>query len=445
MFRKEKQFIKRVSALRLTQKEKAYIRNEIFSYMQENPVRAENASVRGFGNPKRNFLWKFFGTVYRPAFAGAIMICILVFGVSFSYAAENALPGDALYPVKIYINENIRTALAVTAQAQAGWGIRQAERRLEEAEKLASEGRLSAQASAEISTSFQAHTAQIHKNIEQFKSKGQINDAAEISSNLEASLFAHKKILSELNKEENKKDKKNNENEDEKKETKDILQDIGMQAEETHEIRKKAEEKINAQIKNNSKISAQNRRRAAHNKIQEVRNFLSKWKNKLGAKVVLDAEIKLQEGERAIAEGDAKVQAGRSGEAFALYQKAHRIAQEAKLLLEARRSLNIDIRVNEEEDRGEEVVDDHDAKQEDTILQENDKQNSQKEKDKKNENDKENNTEDVKKIEGNVNASLKTQKEMREKLQEEARKRLEDMKKNVNKVGVGLEVEQKSE
>ena len=368
------------------------------------------------------------------------MICILVFGASFSYAAENALPGDALYPVKIHINENIRTALAVTPQAKAGWEIRQAERRLEEAEKLASEGRLSAQASAEISTSFQSRASQIHNNIEQFKSKGQINDAAEISSNLEASLSAHKKILSELNDEENKNDP------GETKETKNIIDNIDVKAEETHEIRASAEEKINAQIQNHFKVSAQNRRKAAQNKIQEVRNFLSKWKNKLGAKVVLDAEIKLQEGEKAIVEGDAKVQAQRSGEAFALYQKAHRIAQEAKLLLEARRSLNIDVWVNKKENGGKEGKDDQGNTQGDEALQENDKQdNSQRQEDKKNENNNDNKVEDIKNIEGNINASLKAQIEMRKKSQEEARKRLEDMKKNVNKEEEKLEVKDKND
>src|SRR3989338_8802878 len=252
MFRKEKQFIKRASMLRLTREEKVSLRNEIFSYMEENSARAQIASMRGFGALNRNSLRKFFGMFYRPAFAGAVMICILVFGVSFSYAAENALPGDALYPVKIYINENIRTAISVTPQAKAGWEIRQAERRLEEAEKLVSEGRLSVQASAEIAISFQSHAEQIHKNIEKFKSKGQINDAAEISSNLEASLSAHKKILSELNKEEKKDD------EDKEKEIKDILDDIGVKAEETHEIRTSAEEKINARAQNSFKTSAQN-------------------------------------------------------------------------------------------------------------------------------------------------------------------------------------------
>ena len=425
--------------LRLTREEKDSLRNEIFSYMEENPARAENASMRGFGASNRNSPWKFFGILYKPAFAGAVMICILVFGVSFSYAAENALPGDVLYPVKIYINENIRTAISVTPQAKAGWEIRQAERRLEEAEKLASEGRLSVQASAEIAASFQSHAEQIHKNIEQFKSKGQINDAAEISSNLEASLSAHKKILSELKKEEKKDDQ------DEKKETKDIFQDVSIQAKETHEIRASAEEKINARAQNSFKTSAQNRRKAAQNKIQEVRNFLSKWKNKLGAKVVIDAELKLQEGEKAIAEGDAKVLAGRSGEAFALYQKAHRIAQEAKLLLEARRSLNIDVRVNEKEDQDEENKDDQDNEQGDEVLQKNDKQdNNQKREDKKDGNDKESNTEDVKNIEGNTNTSLKTQIEMRKKLQEEARKRVEDMKKNVTKEEVEIKVAPRS-
>jgi len=58
-------------------------------------------------------------------------------GGGVSYAAEGAVPGDALYPIKVGINEEVRDIVALTPEAKADWESRLVERRLEEAEKLA--------------------------------------------------------------------------------------------------------------------------------------------------------------------------------------------------------------------------------------------------------------------------------------------------------------------
>lgn len=64
------------------------------------------------------------------------LLLLLIVGGGTGVVAEKALPGDVLYPVKIHVNENIQSALAVTAQGDAEVAIKQATRRLEEVEKL---------------------------------------------------------------------------------------------------------------------------------------------------------------------------------------------------------------------------------------------------------------------------------------------------------------------
>ena len=66
-----------------------------------------------------------------------ILILALMFGGGgVSYAAEGAVPGDVLYPIKVSVNEEARDLVTFSPEAKADWESRLVERRLEEAEKL---------------------------------------------------------------------------------------------------------------------------------------------------------------------------------------------------------------------------------------------------------------------------------------------------------------------
>lgn len=60
----------------------------------------------------------------------------------------------------------------------------------------------------------------------------------------------------------------------------------------------------------------------------------------------IEAEARLKVAEETIAEGKVKLEAKAYGEALALSQKAHRIAQEAKLLLQANKELKVEVKFN---------------------------------------------------------------------------------------------------
>lgn len=86
------------------------------------------------------------------------LVLVLTVGTGTSYAAEGALPGDALYPVKIHVNESVQGALALSDEAKVVWHAARVERRLAEAEALASEGRLTPAARVELETGLNAGT-----------------------------------------------------------------------------------------------------------------------------------------------------------------------------------------------------------------------------------------------------------------------------------------------
>jgi len=62
----------------------------------------------------------------------ATMILILASIMGTSFAAERALPGDALYGFKVGVNESVRGAFNFDAQDRAQWEITKIERRAQE-------------------------------------------------------------------------------------------------------------------------------------------------------------------------------------------------------------------------------------------------------------------------------------------------------------------------
>src|SRR3989344_2570438 len=85
------------------------------------------------------------------------LLLVLCVGGGVSFAAENTVPGDALYSVKTSVNENVRAAIAVSTEAEARWQAQAAQRRLAEAKELSARGELSADVEAELGAAFSEH------------------------------------------------------------------------------------------------------------------------------------------------------------------------------------------------------------------------------------------------------------------------------------------------
>ena len=81
----------------------------------------------------------------------AILLAVFV-SIGTSFAAQGALPGDMLYPVKTEVNENIRTAFTFGADAKANLQADLLEERLEEAQALHAQGRLTGDTAVAVSS-----------------------------------------------------------------------------------------------------------------------------------------------------------------------------------------------------------------------------------------------------------------------------------------------------
>ncbi len=87
----------------------------------------------------------------------APLAIVLLIGSGTSFAAEGALPGDTLYPVKVYVNEGVALSLARSSKAKAEAHAALAERRVAEAQALAAEGRLDATTTEALAVGLEAH------------------------------------------------------------------------------------------------------------------------------------------------------------------------------------------------------------------------------------------------------------------------------------------------
>lgn len=127
----------------------------------------------------------------------AAFLIIAVSGNSVVLAANEALPGDALYSLKVNISEPIRVALATGPVKKAEVQTMLVQARFEEAEVLAARGELSDEREQEIADRIDQHLSEVSKNVEEVQ-KTSPEEAEDANIAVEASMNAHAKILGTL-------------------------------------------------------------------------------------------------------------------------------------------------------------------------------------------------------------------------------------------------------
>jgi len=183
----------------LSDSERSQLRGAISAFMSEHPARAP-FDMRALDWAERSLahVSRFF-TAGRSRFALSAALVLLV-GSGTSYAAEAALPGQALYAVKIGINERISAVFAMSPASSARFEAQLVERRLEEAESLAALGKLTLQGREQIELNLSVATANFAAQIAKLatSSESDIATAANVQSDLEATLVAHAQVLAAI-------------------------------------------------------------------------------------------------------------------------------------------------------------------------------------------------------------------------------------------------------
>lgn len=167
MKRFSEQFNTKAKTIKLSVAEKRDLRERVVSYMEYHPLgNAPRTSVVSaeFSGPI-SFISK--AQFWQRAKLGAAFMLMLVVGVS--YAAEQAVPGDALYSIKVGVNEEFRSTMARSPYEKVVWETERLNRRISEARLLANEGRLTEEVEAQVAQAVKEHSDNARKEIANLK------------------------------------------------------------------------------------------------------------------------------------------------------------------------------------------------------------------------------------------------------------------------------------
>lgn len=339
-----KDIIRKVKSISLTRSEKESVKRRISAFMEAHPVRKEDESrllnkgqespsaYRPVRSPYAILL------TYKKKFMPIVLLIALLLGGGTSYAAERALPGETLYPVKVYVNEEIRDLLAVSDKSGAEIATWMAERRLKEVEKLLGEGKLTESTAVAMEARIEKHLASFEEKIAKIEAKGGARNGLEEAT--EALLSSHGKALGILRGGE--KDEK----------IMHALERLSETLEKNRErILREGDDHDNE--KGKGEEAASGKRISAERKIAEVERYLARKYPDLTS--TSTPTVLIAEAKALLAAGDVKAGEQKWEEAFDLYKRAGRKAEEAKHAAEIRRSTGIDI--SHDDDDGDEDSD----------------------------------------------------------------------------------------
>lgn len=326
------------------------------------------------------------------------LVIAIAAGSGTTLAAENSLPGDTLYPVKVNVTENVRSVLAFSNEAEAELAVELAERRIQEAEQLTAEGTLSSEAKTMLELNFDLHNRKLEKNIQELEEQGKADVAARLAAHYEATLNAHDRILVFLTTREN-------------VEAQNFAAKIRTHIAAAKNLRVEAEEKTGAQT--NAQSAAEGRLQATQNKIEQTERFMATKEDKVSAEAKTQAEANVADAKEVMAEGQAALEAGNYNEAFLKFQEAHRIAQESHVSINVSSRLGLPLiedknkEEENEDDKGEDDKDEEERDETDEDSDESEDQNTNEDEDSDNKDDDDEDNDDEDEGRVNIDTQIK--------------------------------------
>jgi len=159
MKRFSEQFNKKAGSVKLRAAERRELKDRLVSYIEYHPLptemKKEAAPTKVADMVSEPFVAVKINFSYLKAALGTMAVLAIVV---VPFVAENSLPGDVLYPVKVQFNEELRSSLSLSSYAKVEWETERLERRVAEARLLASEGKLTEEVEAEVAEAIKTHS-----------------------------------------------------------------------------------------------------------------------------------------------------------------------------------------------------------------------------------------------------------------------------------------------
>lgn len=320
--------------IKLKNDSKERIKSELYSFMQKNPVMGSLNTRHIKWNEKRSLNIRRILLNPMPI----VLIIALLLGGGTTFAAEQSLPGDVLYPVKVSVNEGVRGWFAVSDGAEARLNARLAERRLEEAEELASDDRLDDSTRSEVESRFRMHAEKIKEAVNNLDDDpDKRSEVFGISSDFEASLRAHEGIIFTLS----------NQKKGIGNDLTSILAAIRSETGAIQIINEDMEDRVVSigSIVSDEKMKdvAERKMKEAREKIAEVKKYIER---KYGANDTVereDVENKLKIAEDLFGDGVSYFDSGEYNMALVAFQKASNTAHRILIILMGEKKYQISV------------------------------------------------------------------------------------------------------
>lgn len=274
-------------------------------------------------------------TSYSPRpMSFIIAALILALSGGTAVAAEGSLPGDTLYPVKIHVNESVRTALALSAEADANWDVERAERRLEEAAELAARNTLNEATRTEIEMRLERHIQDAEDTIQSLNQGGS-SSGTEASTKLRAVLAAHEQVLRTI--------RNNTSDETTRTEIDRALTSLTEHLSTARHLEDETDDDSSNDAEHRSEQSTQSaadgQRTAAAAKIASVERAFAQLASTTATTTssYSIARTRITDAKNAFAAGDAAMSVGSTTQAFAHFRSALKLAIDAQEYLSASR------------------------------------------------------------------------------------------------------------
>ena len=172
-----------IQSISMTETERARVRGAIQSYMLKHPAYTPSP------------LWSVF--LMRPAVAGlAGLVILLGSGAGLSFASQESLPNESLYPIKIF-QEDIVSLTKTTPKEKADYSIMRVEKRIQEATVLAKTNKLEPEMKQKIADTIAKHVEDVETQTRVVE-KVSPELALETTTQLETSLETNVKALEVL-------------------------------------------------------------------------------------------------------------------------------------------------------------------------------------------------------------------------------------------------------
>ncbi len=169
MKRFSEQLYKKAETVQLRAAEKRALRERGVSYMEDHPLSAAQKAQKIITEPallteSYRIIRIPFNVLARYTAVAAAVVLIVV-----PFVAERAMPGDALYAIKVSFNEEVRSTLVFDTYQKVEWETERLNRRISEARLLADEGRLTEEVEIAVAEAVREHAENAQKGIEELR------------------------------------------------------------------------------------------------------------------------------------------------------------------------------------------------------------------------------------------------------------------------------------